>query len=163
MRFLASLLGLALFLAGCNSPDEDADDGMGMGDGMGMDDGMGMMDMGPGSYRMMLSGVPMEPMAPGAKFNVTVQAMAGMQGMHAMPSDHIGAHHWNITQADPSAALANATACAHQAGDLPGTYTALCQAPMQPGTYHLRAHARMMDSDQQMHHWWSDEQTFTVA
>ena len=142
MRVLATLALLPL-LAGCMATDTD--------DVLDED-----------SYHMQLSGMPMGPVAPGAKFNVTVKAMDGGAG-HMHTSDHIGAHFWNATQADPTGALMSAMTCAHRGGDLPGTYEAMCTAPMAPGTYHLRSHARMSDDDAMMHHWWSDEQTFTVA
>lgn len=142
------MLGLALLaaaFAGCTDPDEDD-----------------QMMMGPGSYHMDMSGMPTMPMSPGEKFNVTVMAQAGMAGMHGT-SDHIGAHMWNRSIADPTGMLGNATSCAHTGGEMPGEYRAQCTAPMQPGTYYLRAHARMMDDDGQMHHWWGDERSFTVT
>lgn len=143
MRVLATLALLPL-LAGCTSTN--AHD-----------------PLDEGSYHMQLGGMPTGPVAPGAKFNVTVQAMAGHGGGHMHSSDHIGAHFWNMTQADPTGALTAATTCVHRGGDLPGTYQAMCTAPMAPGTYYLRSHARMSDDDAVMHHWWSDEQSFTVA
>lgn len=150
MRLAAVLLAsIALLTAGCSTPDDGDDDDM--------------MPMGPGSYRMELSGMPSGPMAPGQMFNVSVRAMSGMSGMHAMTSDHIGAHYWNTTMMDPTAGLGNATTCMHTGGAMPGQHTAQCTAPMEPGTYHLRSHARMADDAGQMHHWWSDEQTFTVG
>ncbi|MFA5943934.1 MAG: hypothetical protein WC876_05665 [Candidatus Thermoplasmatota archaeon] len=152
MRIAALLLIATILAAGCTSTN-DADDA----------DSNDMMALASGSYQMQLSGMPTAPLSPGQMFNVTVQAMAGMGGMHSMMSDHIGAHYWNMTLADPTGALGNATTCAHRTADAPGTYTAQCQAPMQAGTYHLRSHMRMMDDEQMMHHWWSDEQTFTVA
>ena len=142
MRVLATLALLPL-LAGCMSPAaEDV-----------LDDS---------SYHMQLLGMPTGPVAPGARFNVTVKAMAGSAG-HMHGSDHIGAHFWNMTKMDPTGALGNASTCAHRAGEMPGEYTAMCTAPMQAGTYHIRGHARMMDGGGQMHHYWSDEQTFTVS
>ena len=145
-------VALALVLPGCASDEDD-------GDAMG---GMGM-GMGPGSYHMGLDGMPMGEMAPGQMFNVSVSARNGMSGMHAMMSDHIGAHYWNRTMMDPTAGLGNATTCQHRAAEAPGEWTAQCTAPAQPGTYYLRSHMRMMDEDGQMHHWWSDERTFTVG
>lgn len=145
---LASLVAVALAGCAADDPPDDSD-----GHGMGMHSG---------SYRMELDGMPMEPMAPGNMFNVTVRAMAGMSGMHPMASDHIGAHFWNRSMADPTGALGNATTCQHRAAEAPGEWTAQCTAPMQPGTYHLRSHMRMMDDAGTMHHWWSDERSFTV-
>lgn len=141
---------LAFLLAGCTATDTT-------------DTADVALPMGPGSYQVQLSGMPTTPLSPGAVFNVSVQGMAGMQGMHAMMSDHIGAHFWNDTMMDPTAAVPSATSCAHTGGSMPGNFTARCTAPMEPGTYHLRAHARMMDEGSQMHHYWSAEQTFTVA
>lgn len=147
------LLGLALFaatLAGCTDPDA--------GDGTG-DDGM----MGPGSFHMSMSGMPAGPMAPGQKFNLTVMAQAGMAGMHGT-SDHIGAHMWNMSVSDPTGNLAGAMSCAHTGGDLPGEHRAQCTAPMEPGTYYMRAHARVTDGHEHgMHHYWGDETSFTVT
>ena len=149
MRIPALTLATAcLVLAGCASNDTDGGEDM---------------PMGPGSYRMELEGVPSGPMSPGQMFNVTVHGRAGMSGMHGMASDHIGAHFWNMTHADPAAHLGNATTCAHTGGQAPGSWQAQCTAPMQAGTYHIRSHMRMMDDAGEMHHWWSDEQTFTVA
>lgn len=147
MRALPATLGLALALAlaGCAS---------------GADDHHHMMD--GDSFHMTMMGMPSGPMAPGQPFNVTVRAMAGHEDMHGT-SDHIGAHMWNMSVADPTAGLGNATACQHTGGDLPGEYRVQCTAPMQPGTYHVRAHARMMDDDGAMHHWWGPEHSFTVA
>jgi hypothetical protein len=147
MRVAALLLAsTALLAAGCNAPDNG---------------------LTASSYEMHLAGVPSAPMAPGTMFNVTVDGRMGMgMGMHRMTSDHIGAHFWNRTMMDPTAALGDAMSCAHRGGEMPGQYTAMCTAPMEPGTYHLRAHARMADGHQDhggMHHYWSGEQTFTVA
>ena len=148
---LAALLATTTFLfAGCTTAD---------------DDGHHMHALDADSFHMSLSGVPMGPMAPGQMFNVTVMAQhgPGLEDMDAMMTEHVGAHFWNMTVTDPSGSLANAMTCAHQAAEAPGTYTALCQAPMQAGAYHIRSHMRMMDDAEVMHHWWSDEQTFTVA
>lgn len=142
--FLAAVL-LTAVLAGCADPDDDN----------------GMM-MGPDSYHMELSGMPMTPMAPGAMFNVTVRSTAQHEQMHGKMSDHIGAHMWNGTQSDPTAAFAASTGCVHTGGEVPGTYTARCTAPMQAGMYYVRAHTRMME-DGTTHNYWSDEQTFTVG
>jgi hypothetical protein len=141
---LAATCLLAAALSGCSDGGEDA-------------------PLGADSFRMDLDGVPTRPLAGGESFNVTVRAEhgMGMRGMHA--SDHIGAHMWNMSVADPTAALAGAITCQHVADEMPGDWQARCTAPMQPGTYHVRAHARMPGDGSQMHHWWSDEQTFTVA
>lgn len=143
MRLLALALLPMLALAGCTSNEPEALDA--------------------DAYEMELSGMPSGPMAPGSKFNVTVQAHEAHAGHGMHMSDHIGAHFWNATQADPTGALASSTACAHTGGNLPGTHRAQCTAPLQPGTYHIRAHARMAGDDGMMLHWWGDEHTFTVA
>jgi hypothetical protein len=156
MRLPALLLLAAIVAAGCTSPSDDADDAH-------QTTSSGGMPMGPDTYRMQLSGVPSAPMAPGTLFNVTVTAQMGpgmMAAQHA--SDHIGAHFWNRTVSDPTPNVANGTACSHRAGDLPGSYEAACTAPAAPGTYRIRAHARIND-DGTMRNWWSDEQSFTVA
>jgi hypothetical protein len=149
-RFMRLLLCVAtlstLALAGCTAND-------------GHDD----LTLGPGSFHMQLTGMPSGPVAPGQMFNVSVQAMAAHRGMHDHMSDHIGAHFWNQTHSDPTGALAQSTGCAHTGGSLPGEYRIQCTAPMQPGMYYLRAHARMADDGGMMHHWWGDEATFTVA
>lgn len=147
MRLLALATFAALLTAGCASTTDDHHE----------------MAMGPDTYHMLLSGVPAMPMAPNATFNVTVQAEMGMgMAMAHHASDHIGAHFWNRTVSDPTANVTNGTACAHRVGDLPGTFEATCKAPLMPGVYHIRAHSRISDNGT-MHHWWSDEQTFTVA
>jgi hypothetical protein len=162
MRPVASalplLLAVAVLVAGCSSPPPK-------GDGTSTTDTHGMtMAMGPDTYRMQLSGVPSAAMAPGHAFNVTVTAQMGPgMSMASHASDHIGAHFWNRTVSDPTANVGNATSCAHTSGDLPGSYTAACTAPAAPGTYRIRAHARITDADGTKHNWWSDEQTFTVA
>lgn len=138
---------VALALAGCAGADDDGDH---------------MMEMGPDSFQMSMSGMPNGAMAPGHKFNVSVEGMAMMSGMRGT-SDHMGAHFWNATMSDPTGSLGNSTACAHRGGEMPGRFTAMCTAPMQPGTYHLRGHMRMTDDAGAMHHYWSDEQTFTVS
>ncbi|MHB1261403.1 MAG: hypothetical protein ACYC2H_06775 [Thermoplasmatota archaeon] len=151
MRFAAPLaLAIAAF-AGCTTPAAD--------------DGHHMHQMDADSFHMSFSGMPSGPMSPGQMFNVTVMAQhgAGLEDMDAMTSDHIGAHYWNMSMADPTSGLSHAMTCVHQTAEAPGTYTTLCQAPMEPGTYHMRSHMRMMDAGQMTHHYWSDEQTFTVA
>lgn len=159
MRLAAPLLAaLVLAAAGCTTPADDSDS-----DGSHMMSSSGMMSMGPGTYHMQLSGLPGSAVAPGTVFNVTVTAQMGTgMAMAHHASDHIGAHFWNRTVSDPTANTGNATSCAHRAGDLPGSYEAACTAPAVPGTYHIRAHARISDNGT-MRHWWSDEQTFTVA
>lgn len=144
MRALLAALLLASLLSGCAADDGDT-------------------PLGTDTFHMELSGMPTRPMAPGESFNVTVRAEhgMGMRGMHS--SDHIGAHMWNMSVADPTAALGQAMTCQHVADEMPGDWQARCTAPMEPGTYHVRAHARMPGEGDQMHHWWSDEQTFTVA
>lgn len=140
----AALLVVALLLAGCSSANEDT-------------------PISASTYRMSLAGVPSDPVAPGSMFNVSVEGHMGMgMAMHRMTSDHIGAHFWNMTVADPTAGIGSSTACVHQTGEMPAAFTAKCTAPMQPGTYHLRAHTRMMDGNV-THNFWSDAQTFTVA
>ena len=115
------------------------------------------------TYAMHLEGMPDGPVAPGATFNVTVQGRMGAgMGMHRMLTDHVGAHFWNRSAMDPTAMLGNATTCSHGAGEMPMEVQATCRAPMEPGTYYLRAHARM-PGDDGMHHYWGDERTFTVA
>jgi hypothetical protein len=145
-RSLLAAAVLSALLAGCADPDDGSDDDM---------------PMGPGTYGMHLSGVPTMPMSPGQMFNVTVQSSTEHQQMHGMMSDHIGAHMWNSTQSDPNAAFAASTGCVHTTGEVPGTFTARCTAPMQAGVYYIRAHTRMMQGG--THNYWSDEQTFTVA
>ena len=144
MRSAPLLLVASLLLAGCSSAGDDP-------------------PVSASTYRMSLAGVPSEAVAPGSTFNVSVEGHMGMgMGMHRMTSDHIGAHFWNQTMMDPTARIGDSTACVHRTGELPGQFTAACTAPMQAGTYHLRAHSRMMDGSQ-MHNYWSDEQSFTVA
>lgn len=148
----ASLLLVAL--AGCTAADDgdQGDDGT----------GSGSMMMGPGSFHMSMSGVPTGMVAPGSKFNVTVEGMAMMSGMHGT-SDHMGAHFWNRTMSDPTANIANGTGCKHTSGEMPGSFQAECTAPGMAGTYHIYGHMRMTDGNGTMHHYWSDEQTFTVG
>lgn len=142
---LAAVLVTAL-LAGCADPD-------------------GPEDLGASTYQMQLEGMPTTPIAPGETFNVTVRGMMGSgMGMHRMSSDHIGAHMWNMSATDPTGMLDNATTCAHTGGEMPGEFQATCTAPMQPGTYYMRAHARMTDGHEHgLHHYWGDEETFTVS
>ena len=149
MRPRHALLAAVLFtalLAGCADPD-DAD------------------DLSAATYQMNLEGMPTTPMAPGETFNVTVRGMmGGGVGMHRMDSDHIGAHFWNMSVMDPTGMLGNATTCAHTGGEMPGEFGAMCTAPMEPGTYYLRAHARMDDGHAHgLHHYWGGEMPFTIA
>jgi hypothetical protein len=144
----ALLLAASILAAGCASPGTD-------------DDGPGTL--GPQTYSMRLSGMPSAPVSGGDTFDVTVQASMGQDmGMVRRTSDHIGAHFWNRTVADPTAGIGNSTACTHRTGDLPGTHSATCTAPLQPGSYRIRAHTRVIENGT-TYHWWGDEETFTVA
>jgi hypothetical protein len=157
MRLAAPLLLAAILVAGCSSAPSDG------GSSSTSGTHAMMASMGPGTYRMQLSGVPSAPMAPGQTFNVTVTAQMGPgMSMMSRSSDHIGAHFWNRTVSDPNASLGNATSCSHRAGDLPGSYEAACTAPTAAGVYHIRAHSRITENATK-YNWWSDEQTFTVA
>lgn len=144
---LAAFLVTAM-LAGCTDRDNNDDDGA--------------MPMGSDSYHMQLSNVPVTPMSPGHMFNVTVQSSSQHQQMHGKMSDHIGAHFWNETQSDPTGAFNASKGCVHTGGEVPGTFTAQCTAPTQAGVYYIRAHTRMMEGGA-THHYWSDEQSFTVG
>lgn len=115
------------------------------------------------TYHMDMNGVPVSPVAPGSTFDVSVMSSMGSgMRMHRMDSDHMGAHFWNRTAADPTADLGNSTACVHRTGEMPSSFTATCTAPMLAGTYHIRAHARIMENGT-MYNWWGTEQMFTVA
>jgi hypothetical protein len=143
--FLTALF-TAFFLAGCSAEEDDGADEDGDHD-----------HMDEHTYMLHMSDVP-ATVAPGAQFEI--ENMIG--GHLEATSDHIGAHFWNATQAHPTENLATSTACVHQAGDMPATYMVTCTAPMEPGTYYIRAHARGMEHDETFH-WWSDEESFVVA
>lgn len=69
----------------------------------------------------------------------------------ATSSDHIGAHHWNATE--DTGDIADAGACEHQEGDLPGTFTVTCT--LEPGVYSVRGHMRLTVGDQ-MNDFWAE-------
>lgn len=114
------------------------------------------------SFSLELDGVPSRVLAPGESFDATVRSTAADGDLHAT-SDHVGAHFWNATVADPTDELPSARSCTHQGGELPGESGTRCTAPIEPGTYHVRAHARVTLEDGSQVHWWGEGRTFSVA
>ena len=151
---LALLTALA---AGCTEAEDHG--GSGDGDGHG-DDGHGHgHELGADAFQLTFAGVP-STLAPNATFQgtLTVRSSSGEHGT----SDHVGAHFWNATQADPTAAIGSSTACTHRQGntELPGSFNIECTAPATPGTYHVYGHVRI--SGGTTLNWWSAPSTFTV-
>jgi hypothetical protein len=110
------------------------------------------------SYTITLEGFPTAPVQPGA--NITFQDV--VHGAATRYSDHIGAHFGKNSTLQPSTTAYNIT-CVHTTGDLPGIFGVTCHAPMTPGVYYLRGHARITKPDGTQVSWWSDERAFTVA
>ncbi|HUR24418.1 MAG TPA: hypothetical protein VM327_00195 [Candidatus Thermoplasmatota archaeon] len=108
------------------------------------------------SYMVMVMGFPTTPVARNSTFTFTDH----VSGDVTRTSDHIGAHFGPVTAPVPSTTIYT-TACNHTHGDLPGLYEVTCTAPANPGTYHLRGHARITTASGPVD-WWSDELTFTV-
>ncbi len=79
-----------------------------------------------------------------------------VEGTETFATDHIGAHWWTSSQADPTAALSTSTGCAHVEGQLPGDYAVSCTFDA-PGVYYVRGHARV-DVEGVLHNYWTDEQ-----
>lgn len=110
------------------------------------------------TYTITLQGFPTGTVAAGSTFNFTDV----VHGAVTHASDHIGAHFGLNSTTTPSTAIYNMT-CVHTIGNLPGSFPVSCHAPMAPGTYYLRGHARITKADSTQVSWWSAEQTFTVA
>ena len=145
MRFASVLTTtLVLLLAGCSDTKDD-------------DTGGEDHPLDSATYAIALSDVPALPVIAGQPFHFN----STITGDETHASDHIGAHFGNKTTTEPSTAVYNVT-CAHQAGNLPGKYQVTCTAPMQPGVYYLRGHARITEGATVVN-WWSPETTITVA
>ena len=110
------------------------------------------------SYTVTLSNLPTAPLEAGQtfRFNSTIA------GAVERASDHIGAHMGRNSTTAPTT-TAYPIACQHQSGQLPGTYEITCAAPMEPGVYYFRGHARITTANNTAVNWWSSEASFTVV
>lgn len=145
LRLVAAAACLTLLLAGC-SQSKDSD---GEGDGPPAADAA--------SYTIMLSEFPVAPLEGGQEFPFNSTISGGIE----RASDHIGAHFGPNSTTAPST-TAYPSVCPHSIGQLPGTFQVTCAAPLNPGVYYLRGHARITYGNESVN-WWSAETTFTVA
>jgi hypothetical protein len=109
------------------------------------------------SYTITLVGFPATPIPANTTFTFTDH----ITGDATRTSDHIGAHFGANSTESPSTTAYPST-CRHTPGDLPGDYEVTCTAPVLPGAYFLRGHARIGQGNETVS-WWSAEQPFTVA
>lgn len=96
MRIIALAPALLLLLAGCTSPDLDAE-----------------------TYEVTVEGAPATADGP---FTLHVHVDGDME--HT--TDHVGVHYWNETVSDPDTEFSKALSCPHGKGDVPGEYDITC-------------------------------------
>lgn len=106
-------------------------------------------------YILTTTGVPDEVDA-GENFTYTL-TIAGPPGT----SDHIGGHYGKNATAGTGAPAADAGACVHTNGTLPGSFQITCSIA-SAGTWHLRGHLRTGTGADQKH-WWAADETITVT
>jgi hypothetical protein len=117
------------------------------------------------NFTLETSGFPATPQTNNQSFSFTLY----LNGTQNVTTDHIGAHYWNATNAEPT--TANATgACDHQAGGSTGVYAITCKIPYAgtggplsatPQIVYVRAHLRVTDGGTALS-WWGPEQAVTV-
>lgn len=98
------------------------------------------------TYSLSTTGVPGQAL-PGEAFNFTLYANGSVNAT----SDHIGAHFSNNDTTNPPGA--GRGDCAHQSGDLPGTFVVDCTLASE-GTWYVWGHARINDSGE-IRNWWT--------
>lgn len=125
-----------IVLSGCTDDDGTTDD-------------EGAPPGGAPEYSLGLSGVPATVVA-GEPFTITLS----VTGAPTLASDHVGAHYGTSTSNEPSTTV-YPSACPHQAGTLPGTFTVTCTVT-SPGSIHLRGHARATEAGAQLDFWSSE-------
>lgn len=112
------------------------------------------------AYNLTLSGVPTSPVGSKANFTFALN----VTGMDNATSDHIGAHFWNASEANPT--LANAAgSCQHVTGGAVGNHTLTCSiesSGITPKEFYLRGHLRLVEGATTLE-WWSAESTVTVS
>lgn len=110
-------------------------------------------------FNVTTSGAPTGPQQSRQNFTFSVN----ITGSENVTSDHIGAHSWNATTADPTVNNA-AGACEHIAAGSIGNYTITCSLEnrdLTPKTFYLRGHLRLVEGGTTLH-WWGPEFSVTV-
>lgn len=108
------------------------------------------------NFTVEVSGVPTAPVASKSNFTIRVN----VTGTENATSNHLGAHYWNATQPNPTAA--NSTgACAHlpDATGAIGSWTITCSIENKnvgATDFFLRGHVRVTEGDTTLD-WWGEE------
>lgn len=111
------------------------------------------------TYNLTLAGVPSSA---GSETNFTFTL--NVTGMDNATSDHIGAHFWSASEANPTVANA-AGACAHTEGGVLGSHTVTCSiesSGLTPTTFYVRGHVRLTEGGSTLE-WWSPEASVSVS
>lgn len=109
------------------------------------------------SYQLTTDGVPSIVVGAGdAAFTLDIL------GQIDASSDHIGAHFWTSSQADPTAAIGDSGPCSHTTADVVGQHDVTCTFPA-PGTYYLRGHMRYTPEEGEPINYWGPETMVRVV
>jgi hypothetical protein len=113
-------------------------------------------------YNLTVGGVPTNAQPSNGNFTILVNVTA-LGGSDNATSDHIGAHYWNASEANPTTDNA-AGACIHVAGGVVGSHTITCAIPndgLTPKDFFLRGHIRIAESGTTLS-WWSAESKVSI-
>ncbi len=127
MRILTLMLATAILLSGCSGSTPQVT---------------------PNTYTVSMTTAP-TVVAAGTATTYGFAATGALE----RTSDHMGAHYWAETPADPTAMISASTGCNHMAGGggVPGPIEAVCTFPA--GTHVLLGHLRIMEGEDQFDFW----------
>lgn len=111
-------------------------------------------------YNITVANAPTAPVTSGSNFTIQLQ----VAGADNVTTDHLGAHYWNLTKADPTFESIDGS-CEHLATGAVGKYDIKCaitNSGLAPKDYYLRGHLRITEGGTTLD-WWSPEVKVNVG